>query len=74
MSLRTAITGTDLSGREVGGLRRAEAAAGTILTPLAVGEIGQQIGAFIVNSLRSQPLTAEVPIAADIHARAAGTR
>ena len=41
---------------------------------LAVGEIGQQIGAFIVNSLRSQPLTAEVPIAADIHARAAGTR
>lgn len=74
LSLRTAITGTDLSGREVGGLRRAEAAAGTILTPLAVGEIGQQIGAFIVNSLRSQPLTAEVPIAADIHARAAGTR
>ena len=74
LSLRTAITGTDLSGREVGGLRRAEAAAGTILTPLAVGEIGQQIGAFIVNSLRSQPLTAEVPLAADIHARAAGTR
>lgn len=74
LSLRTAITGTDLSGREVGGLRRAEAAAGTILTPLAVGEIGQQIGSFIVNSLRSQPLTAEVPIAADIHARAAGTQ
>jgi hypothetical protein len=71
---RTAVTGKDLAGNEVGGLRQAGAAAGILLTPLAIAEVSRQLGDAIVGALRSQPLSADVPLHADIHARASGAR
>jgi hypothetical protein len=63
-SARTAVSGTDISGREVGTGRRLMAGAGTVLTPLAMSEggrqIGEAIGQYIVAAMRETPVTATV--------------
>ena len=73
-SLRTAVTGTDVAGNQVGTGRRVAAGLGTALTPLAIGETGRQIGdvvgRFIVDALRSNPLTATVSPVDATHAAA----
>lgn len=59
---RTAVTGRDLGGQEVGGLRRV--LSGSMLGALATGESGTQIGEMIARAitreLRASPLTARV--------------
>lgn len=67
---RTAATGRDLFGNEVGGARRL--LSGTMLGAFATGETGQQLGnqiaRAIVDSFRTNPLTAEVSPHAAVHA------
>lgn len=60
VGVRTAVTGTDLQGNEVGTGRRVLAGA-QALTSGGGSEVGRQIGEYIVNALRSQPIVATVP-------------
>jgi hypothetical protein len=59
---RTAVTGRDLGGQEVGGLRRV--LSGSMLGAFATGESGTQIGEMIaraiVREMRANPLAARV--------------
>jgi len=59
---RTAVTGRDLGGQEVGGLRRT--LSGSLLGALASGETGTQLGEMIARAitreLRANPLAARV--------------
>ena len=73
---RTAVTGKDLGGQEVGSFRRV--LSGSMLGSVASGETGTQLGEMIaraiVRELRANPLTARIDPHDAQHAKTGGSQ